>query len=88
MEIKVRCIDDEQSGYGNGAYKLTRNKIYTVKRITASYRKGRLHTPENVRTLFYELNEAPSLNFDISRFELVGKIIIDLPDDIYNLPVI
>lgn len=84
MEIKVMCTDADNTTYGTG--QLEKHKLYNVRRITASYRGQR--RDRYIRNLFYELKELPSLNFHIERFVVIGKINIDLPDDVYNLPLI
>lgn len=84
MDIEVMCIDADNAQYEG--YQLQKGKIYSVRRITASYRGHR--RDRYIRNLFYELRELPSLNFHVKRFEVIGKININLPDDVYNLPLI
>lgn len=84
MEIEVRCINAADAQFGS--CQLVKGGFYTVRKITASYRGHR--KDRYIRNLFYELKELPSLNFHIERFEIIGKINITLPDDIYNLPLI
>ena len=82
MVGKVMCIDALFSD--RGLYRLERNKVYTIKRITGGRRVG----VQGSRDLFLELVELPSVEYLLRRFEVVGNISITLPDDIYNLPLL
>lgn len=80
MIFKVRCIDDRVSNRKKHGFVLAKDQEYEVVAIRMEW-GTRLKNPN----LEFAVSEAPDIFFFARRFKPVGKIVINLPDDIENI---